>query len=130
MHTVLLIEDQFEIASMIRLMTSQSGRRALLAMNLTEAEQIWNAFKNEIHLVVADNALPDGSGITFAERIRQERPTLRVIITSGNPEPFLPAGFYRLDKPYRREEYLLLLEQALENVPPGGDAANGGAAQS
>jgi len=113
MYTVLLIEDQFDVASVMRLMLSRGGYRALLASNLAEANQIWTAFKDEIHLVLTDNHLPDGSGVQFAVQLVREKPSLKVAVASGNPEADIPAGFYRIDKPFLATTLLNTLRAAL-----------------
>lgn len=110
MHTVLLIEDQPEIASMVRFMISRSGHRALLAMNLKEAEQIWSAYKDEITILITDNRLPDGSGVTFAQKLHQDRRTLKIIVSTGLPEPHLPPEFHRLDKPFTMPDLLKVIQ--------------------
>jgi DNA-binding NtrC family response regulator len=113
MYTILFIEDQFDVASVLRLMLSKWGYRALLASNLAEAQQIWAAYKDEIDLLLTDNYLPDGSGVTFAERIAQEKPRLKVLVASGVPLLDLPPGFHRLDKPFDQSALLSLLERIL-----------------
>lgn len=113
MRTVLLIEDSPEIASILRLVISRTGHRALLASNLAEADKIWSAYKAEIELVVTDNALPDGSGIAFAESLVRERPGLKVIVASGMPGTNLPADFHRVDKPFDVAEFIAKFHQAL-----------------
>ena len=113
MYTVLLIEDQLDVASVMRLMLSRGGYRALLASSLAEANQIWTAFKHEIHLVLTDNHLPDGSGIQFAAGLVREKPSLKVAVASGYPDPELPAGFYRIDKPFLATTLLDTLRVAL-----------------
>jgi len=122
MNTVLLIEDNLEIASLLRLIISRGGHRVLLAASLAEAEGIWSASKSEIDLLVTDNALPDGSGITYAERLHREKPTLKVIVVSGMPGPGFPPHFLRLDKPFQMAAFLNTLELALagkDSPPPG-----------
>ena len=113
MYTVLLIEDQLDVASVMRLMLSRGGYRALLASNLAEANQIWAAFKDEIHLVLTDNHLPDGSGVEFAAGLVREKPSLKVAVASGNPDPDIPSGFYRIDKPFLVTTLLNTLRIAL-----------------
>jgi DNA-binding response OmpR family regulator len=108
MHTVLLIEDQPDVALMLRLAISRSGHRALLAMNIKEAEQIWAAYRNEITVIVADDILPDGSGVQLARRLREECTHLRVIMTSGLART-LPPEFQRLDKPFSISEFKAVL---------------------
>jgi CheY-like chemotaxis protein len=115
MYTVLLIEDQFDVASVMRLMLSRGGYRALLAANLAEAHRIWTACKDEIDVVLTDNQLPDGSGVRFAEHLRREKPSLKVAVASGLPNADLPSGFYRLDKPFLSSTLLETLQQALSS---------------
>lgn len=120
MHTVLLIEDQPEVAFFIRLAVERAGHRAILAHTLKEAEQIWSTRKGEITVVLADSTLPDGSGITFANRLYKERPELRVIIASGMLHGALPKAFQRLDKPFTIGELTRILN-ASEVSPPSHD---------
>src|SRR5688572_30475769 len=123
MYTVMLIEDQFDVASVVRLMLSKGGYRALLATSLAEAHQIWAAYKDEIDVLLTDNYLPDGSGLSFAERIAQEKPRLKIVVSSGVPFLDLPPGFHKVDKPFEAATLLSLLERILSNpenniIPP------------
>lgn len=113
MYTVLLIEDQFDVGSMTRLVLSRHGYRALLAFTLVEANQIWSAFNTEIDLVLTDNHLPDGSGVAFAERLAAEKSSLKVIVSSGISFDNLPSGFLSVDKPFDTETLLKTLRRAL-----------------
>src|SRR5688572_16946700 len=114
MNTVLLIEDQFDVASMLRLILSRGGYRALMAHNLGEARGIWAAYKNEIDLVLTDNNLPDGSGVQFAQFLVHEKPSLKVAVASGIPQDNLPRSFYRVDKPFQISDLLDTLALALK----------------
>jgi DNA-binding NtrC family response regulator len=119
MYTVLLIEDQFDVASLLRLVLSRNGYRALLASNLSEAENIWAAFGHEIHAVITDNSLPDGSGLRFAEHLTREKPALKVIVASGLPTE-IPPEFERADKPFHISKLLQTLERLLPPPDPAG----------
>jgi two-component system, NtrC family, response regulator HydG len=121
MYTILLIEDEFDVASMLRLLLSRHGHRALLAYNLVEASHIWGAYKNEIDLVLTDNHLPDGSGIAFAEHLVREKPSLKVIVSSGYPADTLPSGFHRADKPFESSTLMETIRRAVGEQ--GGNSA-------
>jgi two-component SAPR family response regulator len=57
--------------------------------------------------VVADLAIPDMSGVEFAEKAVQLQPALRVVFASGYEMPAAPALPFRwkaLRKPYTLEE--------------------------
>ena len=99
-QTVLLVEDQSDVAAMMKMIVSRSGHRPVVATNLEQARQAWTAYKGEIAVLITDNALPDGSGVHFAEQLRNEEPKLKVIVISGYLERDLPKGFVRLDKPF------------------------------
>ena len=113
MYTVLLIEDHFDVASVIRLMLSRAGYRVLLASNLAEARQVWAALKDEIHLVLTDNHLPDGSGIQFAGHLQGEKPSLKIAVATGNSDADIPAAFHRIDKPFSPANALDAINRAL-----------------
>lgn len=113
MRTVLLIEDHLEVASLLRQLIARCGHRALMARNLAEAEQIWSESKSVIDLLLTDNSLPDGSGIRFAELLALEKPGLKVIVSSGIPSHELPPGFQRIDKPFKVQDFLKTIQQAL-----------------
>ena len=101
LSTVLIIEDQPELGSILRLVVSRRGHRALLATSIAEAHSVWRSMKTEIDLVIADNLLPDGSGIQFAATLTAEKPSLKLIIATGLPEGSIPAGAHRMDNPSR-----------------------------
>lgn len=111
MQTILIIEDQPELASVIRLVVSRQGHRALLALTLAEAEAIWTALKQEITIVISDNHLPDGSGVHFVNRLYSEKPEIKLILASGLPDPAIPPGAYRLDKPFEIAALTALLDR-------------------
>lgn len=102
----------------MRLVVSRKGHRALLASTLAEAQAIWSAFKQEITIIVSDNHLPDGSGVHFVNRLYSEKPNLKLILASGLPDPAIPPGAYRLDKPFNVSDLMSLLDRLTQD--PGG----------
>lgn len=96
---------------MLRLLVSRTGHRALLASTLAEALVIWNAFKQEITVVISDNQLPDGSGVEFAERLLTDKPGVKLIIASGYPDATVPPGAVLLNKPFNMTELLSILDR-------------------
>ena len=109
MHTVLIIEDQPDVASMIQTMISRLGHHSLLATTISEAQKMWSDHKRSISLVLADHTLPDGSGVEFSSLLRAEIPTLPIVITSGMAYAGAPHTFLRLDKPFTVAEFKRLL---------------------
>lgn len=81
-----------------------------LAANLAEAEAVWAQHKDEIRHVLLNYELPDGISVEFAARIRRERPTVNIIITTGYDLATVrdacgeAPGFQFLQKPFRLGE--------------------------
>ena len=110
MHTILIIEDEPDLASVLRLLVSRTGHRALLASTLAEAQAIWSALKQEITVVISDNHLPDGSGIDFVQQLLVEKPGVRLILATGNPYAIVPPEAVQLNKPFNMAELLTVLD--------------------
>jgi DNA-binding NtrC family response regulator len=109
MHTVLVIEDQPDVASMLEMAIARCGHRSLLATNVAQAQKLWNENKAAITLVLADHTLPDGSGVDLANELRSTNPSLPIVITSGMAYAGAPHNFLRLDKPFTISEFKRLI---------------------
>src|SRR5688500_13122839 len=111
MHTVLLIEDQADVAAMIQWMISRCGHTSLLAASLADARELWGKHCAQITMVLADNTLPDGSGIEFAKELASRAPGLPIVITSGMAYAGDPHDFTRLDKPFTVADFKAVVEK-------------------
>lgn len=95
----------------------------LWGWNIDECHSITEAltlFRNGSYdLAVCDVDLPDGNGIFLASALLKVRPTLRVVIASGNPrnlEKARAAGLNAcLDKPFGLEQLQTMVEY---DAPP------------
>jgi PAS domain S-box-containing protein len=110
---VLIVEDEQPIRTLTRTILERAGYRVLDAATSADAETLFNREAGGIDLVVTDVALPDGYGPALFKRLREQRPSLRVLYMSGyadetlldhgalNPEdgfvrkPFLSDGLVR-----------------------------------
>jgi PAS domain S-box-containing protein len=85
-ETVLVVEDQDAVRHYIRTVLEDSGYRVLLAADgpsaLTQAEQ----FPGIIHLLLTDVVLPLMNGRDLAEKMKMQRPEMKVLYTSGYAE--------------------------------------------
>jgi DNA-binding response OmpR family regulator len=97
--TILLVEDEEQVGTIVRLILSRKGYRVLFARSAREALNIWTAMADEIDLLMTDVTLPDGSGLALAQHIRDQK-DIRVLVASGNIHPNLPPGFRSLEKPF------------------------------
>ncbi len=106
-ETILLVEDETELANMTREVLEESGFRVLQAASAEEALDLSAAFKGKIDLLLTDVVLRTGmDGTMLAERLRASRPDLKVIYMSGYNEVMVAFGGKRalgaelLEKPF------------------------------
>src|SRR5690606_38757559 len=83
--TVLVAEDDEQVRNMVGNVLSRAGFEVLLAADSEEALAL--AADNEvIDLLLTDVVMPKASGEALAEKLRQGRPELPVLFTSGYTE--------------------------------------------
>jgi signal transduction histidine kinase/CheY-like chemotaxis protein len=83
-ETILLVEDEPSLRKVLCRFLRQSGYRMLEASNATEALKVWGDHLQEIDLLFTDMTMPGGmNGSELCRRLRQDKPELKVIISSG-----------------------------------------------
>jgi two-component system cell cycle sensor histidine kinase/response regulator CckA len=83
-ETVLLVEDEAMLRALVGSILRRNGHRVLEAASGQEALELWNTHSSSIHLVLTDMVLPEGfTGRELAEKLLAEKPTLKIIFTSG-----------------------------------------------
>src|SRR5262249_35475767 len=82
--TILLMEDETTLRELARLLLGELGFAAVEAGSAAEALAAWESHHEHIDVLLTDLVLPDGpTGFELAERLREKRPELKVIFTSG-----------------------------------------------
>jgi PAS domain S-box-containing protein len=85
-ETVLLVEDERSVREIARAILERFGYRVLEADSGEAAVLTWQEAGGEIDLLLTDLVMPgDLSGLALADRLRAERPALRVMFMSGHP---------------------------------------------
>ena len=83
-ETVLVVEDEAPVRSIVRTMLERSGFEVLEAGSGIEALAIWHQRHADINLLLTDVVMPVGlSGQELAEKFRAQKPGLKVLYTSG-----------------------------------------------
>ena len=83
-ETVILVaEDDAIVRNLVRLMLSKEGYAVLTAGDGQEALEICEFFKDPIHLILTDVNMPRMDGLEFAERVRKQRPEIKIVLMSG-----------------------------------------------
>jgi PAS domain S-box-containing protein len=83
-ETLLLVEDDLSVRKTIRAFLRHCGYEVIEAANGVEALTLWEANQEKIALLFTDMVMPNGlSGLQLAEKLRDLKPDLKVIISSG-----------------------------------------------
>ena len=117
--TVLIVEDDPEVADMIALLLEELGYEVRLAADAGQALSLVRR-GDAIDLVFSDIVMPGGlNGVDLARTMRRRFPQIAVLLTTGygiEAGTAREAGFAILPKPYCPD----LLDQAIRDVlrPP------------
>jgi CheY-like chemotaxis protein len=123
-HTVLLVEDEAGIRSLIRKVLERRGYDIIEASNGHEALSA-GPDPREIGLLITDVAMPGMNGVELAASLRQTRPDLPVLFLSGytgsamlDPANLPPHSAF-LSKPFT----IAALQEKVESLLDGDAAA-------
>lgn len=119
--TILLVDDEQVVLDVGTLMIKKFGYKVLQAKNGTEANQIFRDNADVIGLVILDMKLPDELGSDTCKRLKEVRPDLKVLHTSGlgviRGGDSLECGCDKfLLKPFKIDEFHNTLKNLLLNT--------------
>jgi CheY-like chemotaxis protein len=83
MGTILVVEDETSIRDLLADILTSYGYQILAADGGVEALRLSAQYDSPIHLLVTDVVMPNMSGRELADRLRSQRPDLRVLYISG-----------------------------------------------
>ena len=81
--TILFVDDEQVVLDVGTLMLDRLGYNVLQATDGMEARQIFTDHTDDICLVILDMLLPDENGSDICKRLKQIKPDLKVLHTSG-----------------------------------------------
>ena len=119
-ETVLLAEDEEVVRRLARELLTGNGYKVLEAANGREALLLSEGHRGEIHLLLTDVVMPKMSGRELGERIRLQRPGLRVLYMSGYTDDailrrgVLEDGIPFLQKPFTPEAFARKVREVLD----------------
>ena len=118
--TVLLVEDQAALRAVTARILSRAGYDVRAAASGPEALELAET-GGPIDVLVTDVVMSEMLGQQLAERLRERRPGLPVIFTSGFARPALERGSPALDgplllKPFSAAELLALVAETLDRA--------------
>ncbi|MGO8837154.1 MAG: PAS domain S-box protein [Limisphaerales bacterium] len=123
-ETILLVEDEKPVRELVSRVLEKYGYQILQSGSGAEAISVWNRHKDKIALLFTDLVMPDNmNGRELAEKLRTERPGLKVIFTSGYSADIVGKDFKLepelnfLQKPYQPQTLALTVRRCLDEQP-------------
>jgi CheY-like chemotaxis protein len=104
-ETVLLVEDEAPLRSLLRELLEASGYTVLEAGHGVEAIAVAREHPGTIHLLLTDLVMPQMTGRELSERLLSLRPEIEVLFMSGYaaggpPQHEIPSGAAYIEKPF------------------------------
>jgi len=121
---LLLIEDEAGVRELVSRVLRENGYQVYAAADAAEARQLFARPAVAPDLVLSDVVLPDGNGVDLVQEFLNQRPGLRVIMTSGYSDErsrwnvIRERGYRFIQKPYPAGELLRLLHAVLAGGAP------------
>lgn len=109
---ILLVEDSPVSVRLWERVLRRAGFRTMAAMTAQTAMELFATHGAQVSLLVLDQKLPDMLGTDLLWWIRQQRPFLPVLMTSGSGQG-VPQDVNFLPKPFLPEALLIAVRQAL-----------------
>jgi len=129
MERILIIDDEPQIRSMLRLMLERDGYEVIEAPDGIEGIRVYR--QNPADLIITDLIMPNKDGIGMIIDLKQEFPDVKIIAMSGGglnkPEGYLKGAkklgaSCTLTKPIDREEMLRAVKNTLKGSMVGDDS--------
>jgi len=115
---ILLVEDDKQVRTLVRLILERQGYRILEAATPGDALEICERTPDRIHLLLTDVIMPRMNGRELYERVRTSRPDMRVLYMSGYTEKAFAAdagpGASLIHKPFEPEALALRIREILD----------------
>jgi signal transduction histidine kinase/ActR/RegA family two-component response regulator len=112
---ILLVEDNEDVGNLAETLLGELGHIVVRARNGPEALRLAEGGAR-FDIVFSDVVMPGMTGLELAEKLKQRRPKLPIILTTGYSDRITAAGsqgFPVVRKPYRMETLAIAVNEAL-----------------
>ncbi len=119
---ILIIDDEALIVTLAKRMLTDAGYRVVTSAEPFQALEIFKQLKNEVDLIILDFTLPIMDGSEVFDALRQIKPNVAVMLSSGFAEQdkvraMLSQGLRGfLPKPYTQEKLLSQVRSTLDAI--------------
>jgi PAS domain S-box-containing protein len=119
-ETILLVEDEAPVRELVREILKQYQYRVVEAASGVEALKVWDAEDGKVDLLLTDMVMPEGiNGRELAAQLRQRKPGLKVVYTSGYSPEIVGKSFSQgdtafLQKPYQPPQLAQRVRETLD----------------
>ena len=104
-ETVLLVEDEESVRTLVRIALQREGYTVLEAAHGLEALRIHERCSQSINLLVTDIVMPQMGGRELAERVTAVCPRLKVLFISGYTDDALLRGAFAEGRPFLQKPF-------------------------
>ncbi len=122
-ETILLVEDEAMLRLIAQKILTKHGYHVVEAHSGQHALGVWEQFGANVDLLLTDIVMPEGmSGHELATRLQAEKPSLKVIYSSGytaeifRGDAVFPDDVSFIGKPYLPEDLLAEVRAVLDDV--------------
>jgi DNA-binding NtrC family response regulator len=116
---LLIVDDEPNLLNLLQRYLGRLGYQIEARSDAQEALALFQAQPDRYSMAITDLSLPVLNGEELIEKIRQIRPGLPAIITSGYPYQPRAAGVGFLQKPFLPQTLAEAVEQALKGAKLG-----------
>jgi len=121
-ETILFVEDDARLRNVVSQTLQRRGYTVLETRDGKEALEVWRHHREDVDLLLTDMMMPEEiTGLDLSRQLRQDRPDLSVIISSGysteavgNLKYGVNDGIMRLAKPYQAEILMKAIRDCLD----------------
>jgi PAS domain S-box-containing protein len=120
-ETLFVVEDEDALRQLVVTVLEACGYTVIAAHSGVNALELWPEYASRVQLLLTDLVMPGGvTGRELAERLRKDKPDLRVVYTSGytatqsgTGEPLVEGANF-LQKPYQPDMLARIVRAALD----------------
>jgi two-component system cell cycle sensor histidine kinase/response regulator CckA len=117
-HTILLVEDDAEMRTMLEILFEARGYNLLIAEDGKAGWEMAKAHRGPIDLLLSDIVMPRMTGVELAQRINKSRPETQVLLVSAYHQAILliDPNWTFLPKPSEPKALIVKIEGMLATV--------------